>query len=151
MKIVGLIDEDFTQYKKPSMFIAMPFCTFKCEKEQGKQFCQNSELAHAEIITIDNKTLIDRYLNNPISKSIVFGGLEPIESFNEVYSFIQELRDSSCLDDIVIYTGYYPEEVIEKLNCLSKFANIIVKFGRFIPGTEKKLDPVLGVELYEPQ
>jgi len=35
MKIVNLIDEDFCQYKKPSMFIGMPKCSFKCDKECG--------------------------------------------------------------------------------------------------------------------
>ena len=150
MKIVGLIDEDFTQYKKPSMFIAMPFCTFKCEKECGQELCQNNELAKAKHIEIDNQTLINRYLDNPISKSIVFGGLEPIDSYDEVYSFIQEFRQNN-LDDVVIYTGYYPEEITNKLEDLSKFVNIFIKFGRYVPGTEKRLDPILGVELYEPQ
>ena len=33
MIIKQLIDEDFVNYKVPSMFIAFPRCTFKCEKE----------------------------------------------------------------------------------------------------------------------
>jgi len=35
MIIKGLIDEDFVNYKKPSMTIMMPYCTFKCDKEYG--------------------------------------------------------------------------------------------------------------------
>jgi len=47
MKIVNLIDEDFCQYKKPSMFIGFPTCSFKCDKECGRPICQNSALAAA--------------------------------------------------------------------------------------------------------
>ena len=35
MKLKGLIDEDFVNYKDPSLFLIFPFCTFKCEKECG--------------------------------------------------------------------------------------------------------------------
>lgn len=35
MIVKEIIIEDFLQYKKPVMFILMPKCTFKCEKECG--------------------------------------------------------------------------------------------------------------------
>ena len=50
-------------------------------------------------------------------------------------------------DDIVIYTGYNKEEIGNKINILKQFPNIIIKFGRFIPGHEKHYDDVLCVEL----
>ena len=53
MKIKGLVDEDFVQYQKPSMFIIAPYCSFKCDKEAGCEVCQNSDLAAAPIIEID--------------------------------------------------------------------------------------------------
>ena len=31
MKIKGITDEDFVNYKYPSMFIATSICSFKCE------------------------------------------------------------------------------------------------------------------------
>ena len=37
IKIRGINFEDFINYKKPSIFIAFPFCSFKCEKDCGKQ------------------------------------------------------------------------------------------------------------------
>ena len=80
MLIKGLIDEDFINYKQCSMFIMFPFCSFKCEKDCGIKCCQNSPLAKAPVIDISYKDLVGRYLNNPISKSIVFGGLEPLDS-----------------------------------------------------------------------
>ena len=80
MLIKGLIDEDFINYKLCNMFILFPHCTFKCEKECGIKCCQNSPLAKAPAIEIEIDKIVNRYLSNPISKSIVFGGLEPFDS-----------------------------------------------------------------------
>ena len=52
MILKGLIDEDFINYKKPSMVLEFPYCTFKCDKECGRQVCQNSDLASAPNIEI---------------------------------------------------------------------------------------------------
>ena len=149
MIIKGLIDEDFVNYKKPSMFIVAPKCSFKCDKECGKPVCQNSELAKAPVIDIEIDEVIERYLNNPITEAVVWGGLEPFDSFLYLFEFIQEFRKRSK-DDIVIYTGYYPEEIIGKLFKLQVFDgrdNIIIKFGRFIPDKPHRYDELLGVEL----
>ena len=151
MKLRGYVEDDFTQYKKPSMFLITPYCDFKCCIENGNNICQNMDVIKAPIIDVDNDELIKRYLNNPITKSIVFGGLEPIDSFDEVREFINTLRwDYNCFDDVVIYTGYNADEVIDQCMRLSKFANVIVKFGRFIPDQKSHFDEVLGVELASP-
>ena len=142
MKIKGLISEDLVNYIKPSMTIIFPYCTFKC----GEGYCQNSELAKAPIIEINVNNLVDRYINNPITEAIVMQGLEPFDSWNDLKLFIHELREY-CNDDIVIYTGYDKNEIIEKINELSKYTNIIVKFGRYIPNQEKHFDDLLGVYL----
>ena len=150
MRCRGLIDEDFTNYKLPSMFIITPYCDFKCDKENGNRICQNSSLLNEPIIEIEHDKLIQRYLDNKITKAVVFGGLEPMSefSFREVYWFIHKLRfDYNCFDPVVIYTGYYPEELVDELSTLSKFDNIIVKFGRFKPGHKQHYDEVLGVNL----
>jgi len=151
MKLRGYVEEDFTQYKKPSMFLITPYCDFKCCIENGNNICQNMDVIKAPIIDVDNDELIKRYLNNPITKSIVFGGLEPIDSFEEVREFINTLRwDYNCFDDVVIYTGYNADEIIDQCMRLSKFANVIVKFGRFIPDQKSHFDEVLGVQLASP-
>ena len=149
MKIKNLIDEDFTNYKKPSMFIGTSSCDFKCDRECGKPVCQNSELAKAPVIDIEIGEVIERYLNNPITEAVVWGGLEPFDSFLYLFEFIQEFRKRSK-DDIVIYTGYYPEEIIGKLFKLQVFDgrdNIIIRFGRFMPDKPHRYDELLGVEL----
>ena len=71
MIIKGILDEDFVNYKKCSMYIAFPFCTFKCDKENGCQLCQNMELTHAPNISIPAEDLVKRYLDNPLTHSIV--------------------------------------------------------------------------------
>ena len=148
MKLRGLIAEDFSNYKVPSMFIITPQCDFKCCTEAGNDICQNMDIVNQSIIEIDDDKLIQKYLDNDISKAIVFGGLEPFNTFDEMYDFIRKLRwEYSCFDPVVIYTGYYPNEIIDELSCLCKYDKIIVKFGRFIPGQESRFDEVLGVEL----
>lgn len=146
MNIKALIDEDFVNYKKPSMFIGTSYCTFKCERENSECHCQNSNLSKSSIINIDDEKLVERYIKNNITKSVVIGGLEPMDTFEELISFIDKFRNR-CDDDVVIFTGYYEEEVSSKIEQLKKYKNIIIKFGRFIPNQEKHFDEVLGVNL----
>lgn len=146
MKIKGLVDEDFLQYKKPSMFIICSHCSFKCDKEYGIQICQNCELANSKIIDIDNDKIVDRYINNQITKAIVFGGLEPFDTFDELFGLILSFRERTK-DDIVIYTGYRNDEIEKEIDKLTIFENIIVKFGRYIPDQEKHYDSILGIML----
>lgn len=138
--------EDFTNYKKPSMFIGFPNCTFKCEKECGEHCCQNSALAQAPVINVSVDKLIQEYINNPITKSIVCGGLEPFDSWAELKSFIKEFRYYSD-DDIVIYTGYKEEEIPDKVSILKSYEPVIIKFGRYVPNQKLHYDEVLGVNL----
>lgn len=148
MKIKGIKDEDFVNYKKPAMFISSSSCSFKCDKENGCQLCQNMALAFAPIKEISSENLIQRYLNNPISHAIVFGGLEPLDSFEEIINFIELLRVKyQCQDDVVIYTGYNYDEIVKYIAILCNYSNIIIKFGRFRPNQQKHFDEVLGVYL----
>lgn len=148
MKIKGIVEEDFTNYKVPSMFIGTSKCSFKCETESGIKCCQNSSLATAMTLDIDDSVIIEKYLNNPISKAIVFGGLEPLDTFDEVTKFIAKLRyQYHCDNTVVIYTGYNKTEILSQLSELEKYGNIIVKFGRYIPNDEQHFDEILGVTL----
>ena len=150
IKIRGLIEEDFVNYKKPSMYIAFPYCTFKCDKECGYSVCQNSSLVtNSEIINIDEQKIVNRYIDNPITHSIVISGLEPFDSFNELVILIRSFREKTS-DDIVIYSGYNKEEITSYIEELKQFKNIIIKFGRFIPNQEKHYDEVLQVTLASP-
>ena len=148
MLLKGITDEDFVNYKLPSMFISTAHCDFKCDRDCGKPVCQNSALAKEDNVFTDDDYLIKRYLHNPISKAIVFGGLEPIDQWRELFAFIQRLRlEYACADPVVIYTGYTREEIDGEVRFLMSMPNIIVKFGRFVPGQEPHFDPILGVNL----
>lgn len=148
IRLKGLIEEDFLNYRLPSMFLATCFCDFKCEKEDltGATFCQNSSLARAPIVEVEIKTLIDKYINNPISKSLVIGGLEPFSQFDEILNLIKEFR-KYINDDIVIYTGYYENEIEEKVKLIIPFKNIIIKYGRYKCNSSGRYDEILGVKL----
>lgn len=148
MHIKGLVHEDFVQYKKPSMFIATSSCSFKCDKECGMPVCQNSALASSPVHDINDRAIIGQYKKNCITSAIVIGGLEPLDTFDEVQRFILNVRASGIKDDIVIYTGYTEEEAMPILNSIPcEIPNLIVKFGRFIPNSESRYDDVLGVVL----
>lgn len=148
MELKGIIMEDFINYKKPSMFILFPFCSFKCEKECGEHCCQNSALAQAPNIDVGVRTIVNKYINNPITSAIVIGGLEPFDSEQDLLTLITYLRVSTQ-DDIVIYTGFTKEELKyrEIYKSLLRFKNIIIKFGRYIPHQQPHYDSTLGVML----
>ena len=146
MNLKGIIDIDFINYKKTSMVLEFPKCNFKCDKECGKQICQNSSLASAPTIFIQATDVIQKYLDNPVTQAVVMQGLEPFDSLNEMYYFIQKFREV-CDDDIVIYTGYKEEEIYPYLDFLKSYKNIIIKFGRFIPNDKPHRDTILGVNL----
>lgn len=149
IEIKGLVDEDFVNYKKPSMFISFPRCTFKCDKECGQPVCQNGSLAAAPSVFIKIDNLVERYLANSITKAIVIGGLEPFDSPVELFTLIDGIREKTN-DDIVIYTGYTENELTDKIIMLSLKKNIIIKFGRFVSNKENHYDDLLGIKLASP-
>lgn len=163
MKLINIIDEDFTNYKKPAMFIITPYCSLKCDMECGREVCQNSSLLKEPTLDIDKEIICERYLSNPITSAIVIGGMEPFDSKTDLLTFVNTLRNKyQCKDDIVIYTGYTEEELrigarapkwtpnqilADEWKVLLTYPNIIVKFGRFIPDQDSHFDQVLGVNL----
>ena len=142
MKLKGIIFEDCINYKKISMILEFPYCTFKC----GKEYCQNSSLAQSPNIDVSIPSIIKRYLDNPITSAVTCQGLEPFDSYNDLLSFVKQFRQQ-CSDDIVIYTGYYKDEISDKIIELQQYPNIMIKFGRYIPNQQKHYDNILGVKL----
>lgn len=146
MILKGLNDYDICNYKEPSMFLIFPHCTFKCDKECGQQVCQNSSLDNEPIIDISIEHVVQRYIKNPLTHAIVCGGLEPFDTWEQLYDLCEAVR-YYCNDPIIIYTGYNPYEINKYIEILSNFKNIIIKFGRFIPNKPSKFDDILGVTL----
>lgn len=149
MILKDIVFEDFANYKLPSMFLIFPTCNFKCCIESGNDICQNMSVAKLENKEVDINEVISYYLTDKITSAVVLGGLEPMDSFDSVVEFISLLRKQST-DTVVIYTGYKEVEVKEKVKLLSEFKNIIIKFGRYLPGYEPHLDDILGIELASP-
>lgn len=143
----NLIDEDFSNYKHPAMFLGFPSCSFKCEKESGIRACQNSSLASAPTIGVSVEDLYERFVNNSITQAVVCGGLEPFDTFDELLALVSHFRERGCSAEFVVYTGYYPDEIMDRAGKLTECGNIVIKYGRFVPSSESKYDDVLGVTL----
>lgn len=148
MRLKNIIEEDFVQYKEPCMFLTTCFCNWKCCTEIGADICmcQNSPAYDSPIVNKRNEALVKKYLKNDITKSIVFGGFEPMLQFDEMLELVKCFR-SKTDDIIVIFTGFRENEIADKIEQLKQFKNIIVKFGRYRPGEKPHRDEVLGVEL----
>lgn len=144
----GIVDEDFVNYKLPSMFLITCRCDWKCCKESNIPIssCQNQELVNRSNISYYLKDIINSYLNNDITKAVVIGGLEPFMQYSEILDFIDLFRHFSD-DDIVIYTGYNKSELEKEINELKQYKNIVLKYGRYIPNQNPHFDNVLGIEL----
>lgn len=151
MKIKAIIDEDFVNYKKPSMFIGTAYCDFKCCKEAGIDIsvCQNAELAKYPVYDIGFGRLYERYISNPITSAVVIGGLEPFLQYNDVLGLLTYFRSCGCNDTFVIYTGYTLDELAQMnyINDLARQKNVILKVGRFIPDSTPRYDDILGITL----
>lgn len=146
MRIIDIIELDVSNYKEASMFIITCKCSFKCDIENGTKECQNSHLACSEILDLSDDVIVKKYLSNPMTTAIVFGGLEPLDQYEELVNLIAKFREQTQ-DTIIIYTGYTEEEIKDRLPELAKFKNIIVKFGRFRPNQKPHYDEVLGINL----
>ena len=152
MRIKDLMDENFQDYKRTSMFICTAFCDGKCYKELGLDcsICQNSKILSQPIFDLPDEKIVQRYINNPITKAIVIGGLEPFEQYEELFNLISKFREKTN-DDIVIYTGFYKNEIENQVEELKQFSNIVIKYGRYIPNKEPKYDSVLEITLANPE
>jgi len=150
--LTGVMEENFNDYKLPSMLISTGFCDDKCSKdlfkskyERGCSLCHNDKLVETTPYTF--RELLETYTANIITKALVIAGKEPMKEFYILLELVKYFRTLSS-DDIVIYTGYNKFEVLDKIKELEKFPNIIVKYGRWIPYTKKIYDEVLGIELW---
>lgn len=154
MLVKTIRDEDYSSYKEVSMLIAFPNCSFKCCTDMGRSvsMCQNSPIARLPSVDIRIPEIITRYRRNVITHSIVCGGLEPMDSFKDIFHLLSVFRYlEDCPDPFIIYTGYTEMEVEPQIHCLAaRFSNVIVKFGRYIPGQLPHMDPLLGVMLASP-
>ena len=149
MKLKGIIDCDFTNYKQPVLTLEFPYCDFKCDKLNNCKTCQNAALAHEPDIDVSFEKVWDLYEQNPLTKGFCCQGLEPLDSYTELCAFIAFIRlTKKCSDPIIVYTGYTEEEQnLFKYFMQTYYTNIIVKWGRYIIGNNPHYDNVLGVKL----
>lgn len=149
MRVKAIKKERFQDYKLPNLFLAACSCDFKCCRESGLDtgVCQNAPLAQMPDKEIDNQSIYSYFVNDPITKAVVVGGMEPMLQIDEIVDLLAVFRDNGCNAPFVIYTGYYPDEIKEELDKLRQYPDVIVKFGRYIPDRPTRHDDVIGVTL----
>ena len=154
MKLLGEPTIVFNDYKKTGLYLALTKCNFKCVKEakaKGLKLieCQNHSLANQKsFLNLSTQEIYDFYIStNPFIECVIMSGLDPIDSWNEgTIEFIDEFRKISDME-IVIFTGYYPNEIEDKLNILKTYKNITIKFGRYSPEVDSRFDDIGEVNL----
>lgn len=145
-------DEDYSSYKEVAMMVAFPTCSFKCcvDAKRSTLMCQNAPVARLPTIQVAETDIYHRYRRNVITHAVVCGGLEPFDTFSDLWTLIDTFRSRGCADLFVVYTGYTEDETTWQTRQLSEFQNIVVKYGRYIPGQTSHFDPILGVMLASP-
>lgn len=138
----------FNDYKKTGLYIPIGVnCTGKCWREQGltSDICQNWDMNNVyETYTI--KDILEIYDKNPFLEAFIMTGMEAFDNFEEMLNLIKVIR-SYKNEEIVIFTGYNPNELKDEINILKKFKDIIIKFGRYERDLKPKKDEVGGVTL----
>lgn len=156
MKLIDIKSDNTTDYKKTALFIAFPYCSGKCG-----ELCQNKRLmtlSKNALKDVDITTIVEFYDSLKTHNSVVMGGLEPLDSIDDVITIIYNICNVQKPTDIVIYTGYTDQEYLynfeDKLINAYKTAKnlknkqLIVKVGRFDPSIkENYLNKTLGVKL----
>jgi hypothetical protein len=154
-KLMKLLSEPvivYNDYKLNALYIPIGVtCDFKCVKEakaKGLEFmeCHNHEFINKEKYEMSTDEVLTKIQGNPFIECIILSGLEPMDCFKSVSDFISEFREKSDME-IVIFTGYYANEVTDKLKTLKRYDNITFKFGRYDPSAKPRYDEVGKVTL----
>ena len=101
MLVKGVLFCDLVNYKKPSMVIEFPTCSFKCDKECGRQICQNAGMVLEPPIPVLAKDLVKQYMEDDMCQAIVCQGLEPFDSWSDLFFLVQLFRKET---NDVLYT-----------------------------------------------
>lgn len=143
------LQEVFQDYKKYSLLIGVCFCDWKCCLESGipVTVCQNHNLESAKFFEVSFDYVL-KTLNESYADALIIGGLEPFMQTDEVVQLLKFLRENGVKKDLLVYTGYYLEEIDSYTIGLLSDLNVILKCGRYIPDRpSNKIDPVLGIKL----
>ena len=147
--LIDVVTDNVTDYKKTSLFLVFPYCSGKCGEE-----CQNKNLRKKKIKEFNNKDIITLYQSLNTHNAVVCGGLEPLDSFEELKQLIEDFAKFSSIKpvDFVIYTGYDNLTNFDLLQAWKNYAEpgseLIIKQGKYdinhkIPWHSK----LLGVDL----
>ena len=155
IKLVDVKTDNMTDYKKTSLLLVFPMCSGKCGEK-----CQNYHMiGKTKTKNFKIKSIIELYNNLKQHQAIVCAGLEPFDTFDDLYNIFEAFLSNIKPVDFVIYTGYTYDElhktkqIDDLLKCFYKHLNIsknlIIKFGRYNEdqSCNSYISKILGVKL----
>lgn len=116
MELLDVKFGNIADYKKTSLYIAFPFCSGKCgNKCQNRVFWQQKDKRNNDIhlINYSEDEIVSYYNKLKTHESVVMGGLEPLDSLEDVINLCNKLLENDKPVDIIIYTGYTKEEFLK--------------------------------------
>jgi len=142
MKLKQILHETYGDYKECSMLLIADNCINKCEG------CHNQHLLQLESKIFPDEEIIKRFVENPLSKAIIFGGLEPMDQAEEVEKFIFTAINMGIACPIIIYTSYNPLSYVFRCSNVMEaikqyLGKVIIKHGPY----KKDLKPVFNEDL----
>lgn len=122
-------------------------CEWKCKE------CINKKHKDEYVISFPTiGEIIEQYQRNILASTIIFAGLEPLDSIPNLTLIIDHFRQVTN-DTIIIYTGYEIDEMTSNsdglwlFHELKSYGNILIKFGRYIKDRPKVFNEILGIDL----
>jgi anaerobic ribonucleoside-triphosphate reductase activating protein len=135
IRIAGIVEESIVDGPGIRFVIFTQGCPHNCK---GCHNPQTHSFDGGKDVSIDK--LLSMIKENPLLKGITLSGGEPFMQANSLVKLIDGLSDTNL--DIIIYTGFKYEELIEKTNEENKFYELLKRADILIDGKfeEEKKD-----------
>lgn len=164
--MINLFDvktDNVTDYEETSMLLVFPKCSGKCGPA-----CHNyNMIGKTAPLNVKVEDIVNLYNSLSDHKAVVCAGLEPFDSFDDLYALVEAFANNSKPCDFVIYSGYYPyndvsyenstgitnvwelARKIVKIKGSNQDFTLYFKYGRYIedPNDDGYDSRLLGVHL----
>lgn len=139
LKIAGIVEESIVDGPGIRFVIFTQGCPHNCK---GCHNPQTHDFNGGKDIKIDE--IIEMIKSNPLLKGITLSGGEPFMQAKQLSILIDKIKDSNL--DIITYTGFKYEELINNSNDENSFMELLIRTDILIDGKfeeDKKDDSLM--------